>query len=52
MCVILAFVISFHLLFSHDERFSSLVGSFLATFVMMIGEFEYKDLFTDVRKFN
>jgi hypothetical protein len=48
MCVILAFVLSFHLLFSHDERFLTLPGSILATIVLMIGEFEYKDLFSQV----
>jgi hypothetical protein len=49
MCVILAFVLSFHLLFSHDERFLTLPGSILATIVLMIGEFEYKDLFSQVK---
>jgi hypothetical protein len=49
MCVILAFVLSFHLLFSHDERFLTLPGSILATIVLMIGEFEYKDLFSQVQ---
>jgi hypothetical protein len=49
MCVILAFVLSFHLLFSHDERFVTLPGSILATIVLMIGEFEYKDLFSQVK---
>jgi hypothetical protein len=31
-----------------DGRFSGLLSSFLTTFVMMIGEFEYKELFNQV----
>jgi hypothetical protein len=45
--IIMAFAMSFAVMFSRHKEFASSWGSILSTFVMMTGEYNYPDIFFD-----